>query len=51
MELSENTFNRLSLGIIEKQKCTPEEAIQKLESLKIYLVCGDKIKESLPLLL
>jgi hypothetical protein len=49
MELSEDTFNRLSLGIIEKQKCTPEEAIQKLESLKIYLVCGDKIKESLPL--
>ncbi len=49
MKLSEDTFNRLSLGIIEKQRCTPEEAIQKLESLKISLVCGEKIKESLPL--
>lgn len=49
MKLSEDTFNRLSLGIIEKQKCTPEEAIQKLESLKISLVCGEKIKGSLPL--
>ena len=49
MKLSEDTFNRLSLGIIEKQNCSPEDAMQKLESLSIYLVCGDKIKISLPL--
>lgn len=49
MKLSEDTFNRLSLGIIEKQKCSPEDAMRKLESLSIYLVCGDKIKSSLPL--
>jgi hypothetical protein len=49
MKLSEDTFNRLSLGIIEKQNCSPEDAMQKLESLSIYLVCGDKIKSSLPL--
>ncbi|KIC89904.1 hypothetical protein [Flavihumibacter sp. ZG627] len=49
MELSEDRFNRLSIGIIEKLKCSPIEAIQKLESLSIYLVCGEKIKTSLPL--
>jgi hypothetical protein len=49
MKLSEDTLNRLSLGIIEKQNCSPEDAMQKLESLSICLVCGNKIKSSLPL--
>ena len=49
MELNTNTFNRLSLGIIEKDKCSPEEAINKLGSLRLNLVCSETINTSLPL--
>lgn len=49
MKLRIDTFNRLSLGIIEKDHCTPEEALQKLALLQINLVCGKEIATSLPL--
>lgn len=49
MELNTDTFNRLSLGIIEKDKCSPEEAISKLESLRLNLICTDALIISLPL--
>ena len=49
MELNTDTFNRLSLGIIEKDKCSPEEAINKLQSLQLNLICTDIINTSLPL--
>src|SRR5688572_7321638 len=49
MELNSDTFNRLSLGIMEKDKCSPDEAISKLESLRLNLACNDNIKNSLPL--
>ena len=49
MELNTDTFNRLSLGLIEKDKCSPEEAISKLESLQLNLVCTDILHTSLPL--
>src|SRR5438270_3297050 len=42
-------FNRLSLGVIEKDKCSPQEAIQKLQSLQLNLVCGEEIGSSMPL--
>jgi len=49
MKLDTQTFNRLSLGIIEKEGCSPEEAVMKLESLRLNLVCSDAIRTSLPL--
>lgn len=49
MKLNTNTFNRLSLGIIEKDKCTPQQAITKLQSLSLNLICGEEIRTSLPL--
>lgn len=49
MKLDINTFNRLSLGIIEKENCSPQMAIQKLESLSLNLICGEELKNSLPL--
>ncbi len=49
MELNTDTFNRLSLGIIEKDKCSPEEAVNKLESLQLNLICSDSLHTSLPL--
>jgi len=49
MELTTDTFNRLSLGLIEKQRCTPEMAMNILLSLKLNLLCGDDIANSQPL--
>jgi len=49
MKLHSDTLNRLSLGIIEKDNCTPEQALGKLESLSLNLICGDEIFTSLPL--
>lgn len=49
MKLDTDTFNRLSLSIIEKDKCSPKEAIDKLQSLQLNLVCTEALKTSLPL--
>lgn len=49
MKLNADTFNRLSLGIIEKEGCSPEDAVMKLESLRLNLECNDAIRTSLPL--
>jgi hypothetical protein len=49
MEYEADSFNRLVIGIMEKEKCSPEAALAKLTSLKILLTAGDKIKTSLPL--
>jgi len=49
MKLETDKFNRLSLGIMEKYKCSPEEAINKLSSLKLNIECGNCIHSSLPL--
>jgi hypothetical protein len=49
MELSENSFNRLSLGIIEKNECSPEEALTQLATFKLQLQCGEAIRTSVPL--
>ena len=49
MELNTDTFNRLSLGIIEKDKCSPDEAISKLQSLQLNLICTYILNTSLPL--
>lgn len=49
MKLNADTFNRLSLGIIEKERCSPDQAIRKLESLRLNLVCNENIRTSLPL--
>lgn len=49
MKISTDSINRLSLGIMEKHQCSPEEAIVKLRSLNLNLDCGDEIKNSLPL--
>jgi hypothetical protein len=29
MEISVNSFNRLSLGLMEKEQCSPQQAIDK----------------------
>jgi hypothetical protein len=49
MEYNVDSFNRLSLGMIEKDKLTPEQAMQKLQSLKLNLFCGEAIRNSVPL--
>lgn len=49
MELDIDTFNRLSLSIMEKSHCGPEEALQQLASLSLHLECGETIRSSLPL--
>jgi hypothetical protein len=49
MEMNVNSFNRLSLGLMEKEQCSPQQAIDKLRLLEINLICGDQIKRSLPL--
>ena len=49
MELDIDTFNRLSLGIMEKARCSPEEALRRLTSLSLHMECGEAIRHSLPL--
>lgn len=49
MELNTDTFNRLSLSIIEKEKCSPKEAVDKLQSLQLNLVSTEVLNTSLPL--
>lgn len=49
MEYNVDTFNRLTLGLIEKDRLTPEAAIEKLQGLKINLLCGEEVKNSSPL--
>ena len=49
MDFTENTFNRLSLALIEKKDCSAEDALAQLNSFRIYLNCGEAIRSSLPL--
>ena len=49
MNTETHNFNRLSLGIMEKDQCSPKKAMEKLQSLSLYLLCGDEIASSLPL--
>lgn len=49
MELQTDTFNRLSLGIMERYRCTPKEAIEKLTSLQLHIHCGPAVAKSVPL--
>lgn len=49
MTMTPDSFNRLSLGFIEKEKCSPKQAISKLNSLQLNLVCGNGIENALPL--
>lgn len=49
MKLSSDSFNRLSLGIIEQYSCSPEQAMLKLTALSLNLVGTDALKSSLPL--
>ena len=49
MKLETDKFNRLSLGIMERYKCSPEEAINILTFLKLNIDCGNDIRTSLPL--
>jgi hypothetical protein len=49
MKLDIDSFNRLSLGIMEKNRCGPQEALQRLTSLYLHLECGEAIRWSLPL--
>lgn len=49
MKLDTDKFNRLSIGIMEKYKCTPAGAIDILSSLRLNIECGDVIHSSLPL--
>lgn len=44
-----DSFNRLSLGLIEKHGISPEDAMTKLESLHLSIACGASIAQSLPL--
>jgi hypothetical protein len=48
-KLDIDQFNRLSLGIIEKEGCSPDAAMERLESLCINFSCTDLIANSLPL--
>lgn len=44
--INEDNLNRLAIGIIQKYKCSYEQALEKLQSFKLNLVCGDKICNS-----
>lgn len=44
-----DSFNRLSLGIMENEKCAPKDAMRKLQLLKLDIRCNDNIRMSLPL--
>lgn len=47
--LHPDTINRLSLGLVEKEKITPSQAIQKLRALQLNIQCGPAITQSIPL--
>lgn len=47
--LTEDNLNRLALGIIEKNKCSYQDSLQILGSLKLYVKCGDAIRKSVSL--
>jgi hypothetical protein len=49
MEINIDSFNRLSLGIMEKESCRPDEALSKLESLSLNLVCNIVVESSVPM--
>jgi hypothetical protein len=49
MNLDIDAFNRLSLGIMENEGCQPEKAMEKLASLRLNVLCGAAIRNSLPL--
>src|SRR5688500_8162240 len=49
MDLNVDSFNRLSLCLIEKFRISSEAAMEKLAALKLNLICGEKIKSSIPL--
>ncbi len=48
-EITENNFNRLAISIMSKENCSYDEAMAKLSCLKLNLICGEEIKNSLPL--
>ncbi len=45
-EINENNFNRLTIAIIEKYKCDYGRALEILNSLKLCVICGEKINIS-----
>lgn len=47
--LTEDNLNRLALGIIEINKCSYQEALKILGSLKLYVKCGESIRKSVSL--
>lgn len=47
--LTEDNLNRLALGIIEKNKCTYQDALKILGSLKLHVKCGEAIRKSVSL--
>ncbi len=47
--LTEDNLNRLALGIIEKNKCSYQDALKILGSLKLYVKCGESIRKSVSL--
>lgn len=49
MGLDVDKINRLSLGIMEKDRLNPDAALEQLQGLKLNLICGEEIKSSLPL--
>jgi hypothetical protein len=48
-EITENNFNRLAICIMTKHRCSYQEAMDKLCELKLNLVCGSAIGNSIPL--
>lgn len=49
MELDPDKMNRLSLGLMEKDGLEPDAALEQLQGLKLNLICGEEIRDSLPL--
>jgi hypothetical protein len=44
MELDHNKIDRILLAIMEKHKCEPEEAMARLNSLKLNIDCGKEVE-------
>jgi hypothetical protein len=46
--ITENNYNRLATSLMEKHGCDYQTAVGKLHSFKLHILCGPKIRRSLP---
>jgi len=47
--VNQNNFNRIAIAIMEKNNCSYDEALIKLQSLKLFIECNEEINNSVSL--